>query len=467
MMNKKLALLVTAAALLVSAGRADIVVDRSQTVGKIKPMNGVNNGPAGPYGNGNSQQKDNFATYKAARFPFARTHDAAFSESYGSEHTVDITSVFPDFSRKADDPTAYDFAITDWYLDRIRQMGTEVFFRLGQKIEHHVKKYGINPPKDFRKWALVCEHIIRHYNEGWADGHHWNIRYWEIWNEADLAQYDPEDNRLTWGGTQQQFFDFYTIAAKHLKKCFPDLKIGGPAFAGEYWMDAFMQHMVKERVPIDFFSWHQYATKPQTMGEKARRIRQSLDKYGYKDTETTLNEWNYVRNWTNEFLYSIRSMRNQKGAAFCSAVMSVCQDAPVDILMYYDARPETVFNGLFDMYTMHPTPAYYPFYAWSRLAELGTQVKVTNGEKDLYATAATTADGEGALRVLLSYYTDDDNTVQRREVTLRVNGMTDGDATGHVVDSGRLYTEIPLTVEGGALTVKMEPNSVIMIEIAR
>lgn len=135
--------------------------------------------------------------------------------------------------------------------------------------------------------------------------------------------------------------------------------------------------------------------------------------------------------------------------------------------MYYDARPETVYNGLFDMYTMHPTPAYYPFYAWSRLAELGTQVKVTNGEKDLYATAATTADGEGALRVLLSYYTDDDNTVQRREVTLRVPGMADGDATGHVVDSGRLYTEIPLTVEGGALTVKMEPNSVIMIEIAR
>ena len=42
------------------------------------------------------------------------------------------------------------------------------------------------PPKDFRKWAQICEHIIRHYNEGWADGHKWDIRYWEIWNEADL-----------------------------------------------------------------------------------------------------------------------------------------------------------------------------------------------------------------------------------------------------------------------------------------
>ena len=453
-----------AAALLASAVAAeDIIIDRTQSVGKIKPMNGVNNGPAGPAGNGNSQQKDNFATYKAARFPFARTHDAAFSESYGSEHTIDITAIFPDFSRKVDDPSAYDFAITDWYLDRIRQMGTEVFFRLGQKIEHHVKKYGINPPKDFKKWAQICEHIIRHYNEGWADGHHWNIQYWEIWNEADLAQYDPEDNRLTWGGTQQQFFEFYAIAAKHLKKCFPDLKIGGPAFAGEYWIDKFLTYMSKENVPIDFFSWHCYAYKPQSMMNKAYRIREFLDKYGYKETTTTLNEWNYVRNWTTEFLYSLRTMRNQKGAAFCSAVMSVCQDAPVDILMYYDARPETVFNGLFDMYTMHPTPVYYPFYAWSKLADLETQVRVTCEDKELYATAAAKAGGP--MRILVSRYSDDDNIIRRRDVTLRLPGTPDGHATGHIIDSGRLYTEIPLAVSGDSMVVRMEPNSVILIEV--
>ena len=161
-------------------------------------MNGVNNGPAGPYGLGKTQTRDNFDDYRAARIPFARTHDSSFSECYGSEHTVDITAIFPDFSRKADDPSAYDFAITDWYLKRIRDMGTEVFFRLGQKIEHHVKKYGILPPKDFRKWAQICEHIIRHYNEGWADGHEWNIRYWEIWNEADLDSKTWNTNPRTW-----------------------------------------------------------------------------------------------------------------------------------------------------------------------------------------------------------------------------------------------------------------------------
>ncbi len=27
------------------------------------------------------------------------------------------------------------------------------------------------PPKDFKKWAVICEHIIRHYDENWANGY--------------------------------------------------------------------------------------------------------------------------------------------------------------------------------------------------------------------------------------------------------------------------------------------------------
>ena len=44
-------------------------------------------------------------------------------------------------------------------------------------------------------------------------------------------------------------------------------------------------------------------------------------------------------------------------------------------------------------------------------------------------------------------------------------GTTHGTATGHVIDSGRLYTEIPLEVKDGSIALKMEPNSVVMIEI--
>ena len=41
------------------------------------------------------------------------------------------------------------------------------------------------PPKDFEKWAHVCLNIVKHYNGGWDNGFHDQIKYWEIWNEPD------------------------------------------------------------------------------------------------------------------------------------------------------------------------------------------------------------------------------------------------------------------------------------------
>ena len=152
---------------------------------------------------------------------------------YGGDHVADITAMFPDFDADENDPKSYDFAVTDAYLRNMRAAGTEPFFRLGQRIEHAAKRYNVWPPKDFAKWARICEHVIRHYNRGWADGFEWNIKYWEIWNEPDIDM----DWRKTglprmWGGTEEQFFEFFEIAAKHLKGKFPELKIGGPALAG-------------------------------------------------------------------------------------------------------------------------------------------------------------------------------------------------------------------------------------------
>jgi hypothetical protein len=39
------------------------------------------------------------------------------------------------------------------------------------------------PPRDHDHWADICINIIRHYNEGWANGFHLNLDYWHIWEE--------------------------------------------------------------------------------------------------------------------------------------------------------------------------------------------------------------------------------------------------------------------------------------------
>jgi len=406
-------------------------VNFDKTVGKIKPMHATNNGPVGKINNMNvgwdvsNVSHDhhvigaNIYEFAKAGIPYARTHDASFYASYGLEHTVDVAFIFPNFDADPTDPANYDFTCTDHYMNMIDAAGTKVFYRLGHRIEHEVKKYGTLPPKDFHKWAVICEHIIRHYTEGWADGMRRDMEYWEIWNEPDL---DPDDavNKRTWGGTKAQFFEFYHIVATHLKACFPHLKIGGPAIAGKLnWAEEFLAQL---KAPLDFFSWHVYAFTAEKMVDRATKVRALLDKYGFTNTESILNEWNYVKGWeSGNIQYSYATHSKIKGASFTLAAMCACQAAPVDMLMYYDARPSTPWNGMFDMTQIeHSTlTGYYPFPMFNALYQLGNQVESVTDDASVYVCAAR---GEDEAGVVLTHYNDDDAT-EAKTVTVDLKGL--------------------------------------------
>ena len=163
----------------------EILFDLTQRKGKIKPVWGVNGGPETKV-----FTYDAKPLFREARFPSCRLHDVEYP--YGSGEFVDIPCIFRDFDADETDPANYNFALTDLYIQKIIEVGAEPFFRLGVSIEHAPVKRHVFPPKDFEKWARVCERVIRHYNEGFADGFHYNIRYWEIWNEADGGGETPE-----------------------------------------------------------------------------------------------------------------------------------------------------------------------------------------------------------------------------------------------------------------------------------
>ena len=382
--------------------------DLSEPVGDFKPMNAVNNGPCHVRYAGD-QWRTNLEAYRDAKIPFARNHDAAFCSTYGGEFTVDISAVFPDFGADVDDPASYDFACTDEYIAVTLEAGTETFYRLGQKIEHEIRKHHTLPPKDFFRWAQICEHIIRHYNEGWANGFRYNIRYFEIWNEPDLDA-DDASNKRTWGGTKAQFFSFYETAAKHLKKCFPECRIGGPALAGnEAWAEDFLAYVKENNVPMDFFSWHVYCTAPEKLIAKNNRIQALLDRFGFSDRENILNEWNYIRGWEEDYVYSLEQIHALKGAAFTLACMTEAQKSTIDLLMYYDARP-SVFNGLFDYYTYRPLKGYYPFYWFGQLYGR-KEIRCADEPEHLYTLCGL--DENGKTLTLLTNYSDDDRAPEQ------------------------------------------------------
>ena len=386
--------------------------DFSVRSGKIKPMNAVNNGPAGSAVRGS---RGNIDTYAALEIPYARNHDASLYVSYGGEHIVDVHRIFKNFDADENDPASYVFDPTDQYVANTLYVGTKVFYRLGASIEHGYKE-GTHPPKDFAKWSRICEHIIRHYTEGWADGFNYDIEYWEIWNEADCRNGDGSNP--CWQGTEEEFIDFYEVSAKYLKSCFPHLKIGGPAFCTP-WDGTFRENFLKavndRDIPLDFYSFHGYIYEPSFIQELSNKAIAMLGRTGILakrgKPELIYNEWNYVKSWVGEeYKYSRIMSRKLKGASLIAGAFCVGQTSDIDMMMYYDARPST-WCGLFDTDTLEPRKPYYSFLMFKDIAKLGECVTSIEAAKDIYAIAAT--DGKDSA-IMLTHYNDNDETATKQ-----------------------------------------------------
>ena len=381
----------------------NIIIRPEQMSGPIKPLHGVGGGPLSCHFSVDATEE-----FREAGIPFGRTHDIEYP--FGAGEFVDIHCVFPDFDKDENDPRAYNFVFTDEYLRAMKAAGTEPLYRLGESIEHQPIKRHIFPPKSFEKWGRVCSHIIAHYNEGWADGFHMGIRYWEIWNEPDIPQ--------CWQGTREEFFEFYRAAVTVIKQEHPDVRIGGPTVTSPAsdMFEPFIKYVSENNVPIDFVSWHNYTHTPEQFADLTRRGREIMKKYGLDDREAICDEWNYICDW-NEITPAHRLRKTAFCAAFMATILCSAQQERVDKLVYYDAQliGGATWNNLFT-----PLPSgkhaatvgvkreipYYVLWAWNKLYRAGNAVKV-EGAEGLYSAAA--ADENGNIVMLLSNYDDRDN----------------------------------------------------------
>ncbi|MBR2353888.1 MAG: hypothetical protein IKA76_05230 [Clostridia bacterium] len=402
-------------------------VDFARTVGRIKPMHGVGHAPF--LGMKYFDPMDHLVR---AGIPFVRLHDMGLTQLVGP-HLVDVPNIFPDFDADEHDPDSYDFAFTDRLIAALAERGLNLVYRLGVSIENYqdIRAYRIHPPKDFPKWARICEHIVRHYNEGWADGFHYGIRYWEIWNEPENAMVGK--NQM-WTGTAEQFYELYATTASHLKACFGDsVMVGGYAASGLYgalgyperfgwrgepiadrryqhereimrieFLQGFLSYIKERKAPLDFFSWHSYVDVEET-AEMAEYLRALMERYGYGEVETHLNEWN------NSPRYGIK--RGTSAAeAKAAAMLLRMQDSPTDVLCYYQAGVIAIgYDGMFDPVTFQPYPLYDSFLAFDELYRMGEQCEVKGTEKGFYAVAAK---GEASLGLMCVNVTGEAQTVK-------------------------------------------------------
>lgn len=353
-------------------------VDFSAPLAPARPLHGLNKGPLAANG-----LVDLTEAHRRLRVPWTRLHDC----HHPNPAVVDLHAVFPNPNADPESPASYDFRATDQYLAAVRATGAQIIYRLGESIEHQPIKRHVHPPADPARWAAACAGIVRHYNRGWADGFHWNIRYWEIWNE-------PENRPVMWTGTDAQFLELYRVTARRLRAEFPDIKIGGPGFGYYGQFDgtrvkpsalcaAFLDLCQAEGLPLDFFSWHCYTDKPSELAARSRAVRRLLDERGFGRTESHLNEWNYLPNNSWDVLSprvapelrqrAADQMAGPLGGAFVVAALLELQDAPVTVCNFYHGE-----TGLFGLFTEVGAPQrnYYALLAFAQWLQTPCRVQV-------------------------------------------------------------------------------------------
>lgn len=416
----------------------------SKTIGRMKKLHGVGQPPFA------GLDFSMFHYLTDAGIPYSRLHDVG--GIYGGGRFVDIPNLFRDFSADPDDPASYDFTFTDILIKAIIDSGVEPFFRLGVTIENdaRIKSYRINPPADPLKWAKICEGVIRHYTEGFADGYHYDIKYWEIWNEPDSH---PDINLSEmWKGTKEQYYELYGIASRYLKDKFPDLKIGGYASCGVYaafrenpderaayfldFMNGFLSYVRDNNCPLDFFSWHTYSDAVMLL-KHAEYVRAKLDEYGFSDVESILNEWNP----------DVHTRGSAHHAAQIAASMIGMQDSSVSSAMFYDARfGVSIYGGMFNPYDRSPFPAYSSFVAFNELYRRGNELETSVDDGKLFACAAATDDGSECAVVIVN--------ISGEETPLEI-ALFDNMAVKscRIITDGSTWSEIPLPEKLGNDTV--------------
>jgi hypothetical protein len=393
----------------VQTGFRTLQVDAGKVVGEIRSLQGLNGQPTPVM----AELPNLVRQYRELRIDVVRTHDfmgptdvdAKFDSKNGDlawlipdekqragvVEAGNKSTVFPDINADPERPESYNFAPTDNVLADIHASGATVFFRVG-------RSWGANntPPTDFDKYASAVKHIAMHYNQGWANGFHYHIQYWEFWNEPDGG---------FWSSSPEPFYQLYEKTARALKSVDPTLRVGGVGLAeptrDSPYRERFLDYCATHQAPLDFYSWHTYARETEDAygGVRlARSIRSLLDQHGFPKAESILSEWNLSWDFTAPEADELRGPHN---AAFIGAFLTYLQDAPLDAAMFY--RGDAAWMGLFDLKGKYYKTAY-AFKAMGQMLDTPRRLAVAGTDSTGFAALAGKSADKRTVQILISNY---------------------------------------------------------------
>ncbi len=295
----------------------------------------------------------------------------------------------------------YNWQYVDELFDFLVGIGMKPFVELGfmpgplASGPHTVFWYRANvtPPKDYAKWEAFIAAFVRHATEryGAEELRSW---YFEVWNEPNLTGFwmgstggrsDAEFAPVA----RAEYYKLYAASARAVKSVDPAYRVGGPATAGEGWIDETLAYCAEQGLPLDFVSTHSYATTSGYLDETGgagtvfssdrqaitagvKSVRARIDRSVFARAELHYTEWSSsytpadpIHDSYHSAAFILDKVRHVGGAAVSMSYWTFTD-------IFEEAGPRaTPFHGGFGLlnYQDLPKPAYFAYRYLHRLGD--------------------------------------------------------------------------------------------------
>lgn len=375
---------------------------------------------------------------------------------------IRIDHVFDHFDmvgRSADGSLTYNFSKLDVLIGSIVKTGARPFIALSYMPPVIAENGDITAkPKNWNEWQEVVMRLVEHVS-GRSELNLSQV-YYEVWNEPDLFgkwKYTGDKNYLT----------LYAFAVRGAQKAqgVNSFKIGGPATTALYknWLTALANSASRQKLRLDFFSWHRYTTNPTDYNQDVRNVTNWLF-YNpeYISLPRLITEWGFDSNTNPGYdgllaaahaLSSIRQAMYGYEQLFAFEVVDGLSE---------NSKP---YWGRWGLIT-HPKTGKLlkPRYAAFTLANLlqGTRLSVTGEGTWVSAIAAKT---DETVRILVTNY--DPESRHTEETPLTITGLVNGEylAKRTRLAQDPVTEKVKITQNTYQTQIVLPANAVILLEI--
>lgn len=377
---------------------------------------------------------------------------------------IRVDHVFDHFGvvqRNAEGKLAFDYSTLDTLLLSITKTGATPFISLSYMPQVIAENGDITgKPKDWKEWTEVVKNLVEHVSG--RNGLNLTNVHYEVWNEPDLFgkwKYFGDKNYLT----------LYTTAVQGASRAQNTnaYKIGGPATTALYknWILALANHVNKNRIQMDFISWHRYSKYPADFTKDAQNITQWLA--FLPDTlalPRIISEWGFESDVDPGYdtslaaAHAVAVVKNTTyGFEHVFAFEVVDGLSPTSQAMWgrwgMIAHPQT---------GKQLKPRFHAFQLLNKMT--GNELQLTGD--GTWVTGIATRDNK-TIRILLTNY--DPESKHTEEVPVSILGLEDGEYT---LTQTRLAgipqnQEIQVTQNTFSTSFILPINSILLLELTK